>query len=279
MACVLAPLLAVSVVTARAQTIQTVDDAKLPRFDVVSVKPSDPNANRGSFGFPLGGFHQENVTLFNTLLTAFAIRPYQVPAMPDMIQRERYTIDARAPAGASRTDLPLMVRALLIDRFKLRYHIDRKEEDAYVLTLARRDGRLGPHMRSSSVDCAARRAAAAQQQPVDPLPPGAAECGVRNGPGMINFGGMPFASFVQMLSNQVGKQVVDQTGLSGNYDVDLRFALASAGAPRTDGQAATPDDAPSIFTAVQEQLGLKLTPGKAPVDVLVIDHIEQPDPD
>ena len=141
------------------------------------------------------------------------------------------------------------------------------------------DGRLGPQLRRSSVDCAARIAAQAEQKPTDPLPAGAAECGIRNGPGRIDFGGLPVSLLVQMLSGQVGKPVIDRTGLNGNYDVELRFALGSAGPPRPDGQAALPDDAPSIFTAVQEQLGLKLVPGEAPVDTLVIDHIERPDPD
>jgi uncharacterized protein (TIGR03435 family) len=86
---------------------------------------------------------------------------------------------------------------------------------------------------------------------------------------------------VQMLSNQTGRQVVDKTGLTGNFDVDLRFTLESAGPPRVspDGTPPGPSDAVSIFTAVQEQLGLKLERGKATVDYLVVDHIERPEAD
>jgi uncharacterized protein (TIGR03435 family) len=173
-----------------------------------------------------------------------------------------------------------MVRALLIDRFKLRYHVDRRDEDGYVVTLARRDGRLGPKLHVSPVDCPARLAALRQKQDVPPQPPGTVECGIRNGPGVINFGCMPMSRLVQMLSNQTGKQVVDHTGLTGNFDVELEWSLESTGALRanTNEQAPTPVDAPSIFTAVQEQLGLKLEPGKAPVDHLIIDSIERPDP-
>jgi uncharacterized protein (TIGR03435 family) len=173
-----------------------------------------------------------------------------------------------------------MVRALLIDRFKLRYHIERREEDGYALRLARRDARFGPNLHASTVDCPARRAARSENRDVPPLPAGALECGMRNAAGVINFGGVPMSVFVEMLSNQTGRQVVDRTGLSGNYDVDLRFSVDSQ-RPRgsADRQPPAPDDAPSIFTAVQEQLGLKLEPGRAPVDRLIIDHIERPDPD
>ena len=82
-----------------------------------------------------------------------------------------------------------MLRALLIDRFKLRYHIEHGVTDGYTLTLARADGRLGPKLRASAVDCAARLAAAAQKQPVPPLPPGATACGIRNARGLLDFGG------------------------------------------------------------------------------------------
>jgi len=267
---------------AMAQTMQRVEDAQLPRFEVASVKPGDPAAGRAFFGIPPGRFVQQDMNLVSALAMAFGLQPYQLGSpLPDLIQFERFSIAARMPDGAAPADRGLMVRALLIDRFKLRYHIERREEDGYVLTMARRDGRLGPKLRASSADCPARLAALRQKQEPPPLPPGAAECGVRNGPGVINFGGMPISMLPGMLSNQTGKQVIDQTGLSGNFDVDLRFSLGSVGPPRTrpDGQPPAPDDAPSIFTAVQEQLGLKLEPGKAPVDRLVIDHIERPDPD
>jgi uncharacterized protein (TIGR03435 family) len=266
---------------AMAQTLQLIDDTKLPRFEVASVKPGDPNADRGSFGTPAGRFVQENVNLVSALLLAFGARPYQFGTLPDLILRDSFSINARMPAGAARADVALMVRALLIDRFKLRYHVERKEEDAYVLTLVRLDGRLGPQLHSSPVDCAARMSALQQKQELPPQPPGTVECGMRNGRGLINFGGMPMSLLVQMLSSQTGKQVVDRTGLSGNFDVELQWSPESTGPLGTNpnGQPPTPGDPPSIFTAVQEQLGLKLGPGKAPVDRIVIDHIERPDPD
>ncbi len=266
---------------ALAQTIDVIDAAKLPRFEVASVKPGDPNAQRASVGVPPGRFVQQDMNLVSALMMAFGIRPYQLAPFPDFITRERFTINAKAPDGASRQDLPLMVRALFIYRFKLRYHVERKEEDGYVLVLARRDGRFGPQLHASVVDCAARIAAQRNKQDVPPLPPGSPECGIRNGPGTLNFGGMPFSLLVQMLSNQTGRQVVDQTGIIGNVDVELHWSFPAT-APRASADvAAAPlaDDGISIFTAVQEQLGLKLENGKAPVDHLIVDHIERPTED
>jgi uncharacterized protein (TIGR03435 family) len=266
---------------AGAQTIQSIDDAKLPRFEIASVKPGDPTSDRGMFGMLPGRFAQQNVTLVDAIMMAFNLRGfYQLGPLPDLVRRERFTIDARMADGAPRADVPLMVRALLIDRFKLKYHVERKEEEGYALTLARHDGRLGPKLRASTVDCPARLSARQRNQDVPPLPAGALECGMRNAAGVINFGGVAMSVFVQMLSNQTGRQVVDQTGLSGNYDVDLRFSPDSP-RPRAsaDSQPPAPDEAISIFTAIQEQLGLKLEPARAPVDHLIIDHIERPDPD
>jgi uncharacterized protein (TIGR03435 family) len=268
-------------VPAGAQTIQAVDDAKLPRFEIASVKPGDPSSDRGMFGMPPGRFAQQNVTLVDAIMMAFNLRGvYQLGPLPDLVRRERFTIDARAAEGAPRADVPLMVRALLIDRFKMKYHVERKEEEGYALALARRDGRLGPKLRASTVDCRTRLAARSRKEGLPPLPAGALECGMRNAAGVINFGGVPMSVFVQMLSNQTGRQVVDQTGLSGNYDVDLRFSIDSV-RPRAsaDGPPPVPDDAPSIFTALQEQLGLKLEPTKTAVERVLIDHIERPEPD
>jgi uncharacterized protein (TIGR03435 family) len=146
-----------------------------------------------------------------------------------------------------------------------------------MLVLARRDGRFGPQLRVSSGDCVARLAAQRLKQNPPPLPPGAVECGVRHGPGLIDVGGMPMSALAQMLSNQTGRQVVDHSGIAGNVDVELHWSLQSTSLGASPEATPPPDDGPSIFTAVQAQLGLKLENGKASVDHLVIDHIERPD--
>jgi uncharacterized protein (TIGR03435 family) len=259
------------------QTIDVVDDARLPRFEVASIKPGDPGSTRATVGFPPGRFVQENLRMFDALMMAFGVRPYQLGTLPELLQRERFTINAKVPEGTPPQERMLMLRALFVDRFKLRYHVEHKEEDAFVLVLARKDGRFGPQLRASEVDCVARLAAQRQKQNPPPLPPGARECGVRNGPGVIDVGGMPMSTVAQMLSNQTGRQVVDRSGIAGNVDVELHWSLQSTSLRATADATPSPDDGPSIFTAVQEQLGLKLENGKATVDRLVIDRIERPD--
>jgi len=261
-----------------AQRIEAIDEATLPRFEVASVRLGNPNATSARIGTPPGRFVQEDMDMFSALNMAFGVRPYQMPnPLPDVL-RGRYSIDAKMPAGAPQKDVGLMVRALLIDRFKLRYHVETKEQDGYALTL-RRDGRLGPGIRQSTADCGARIAAQRRNETLQPMPAGSKECGIRNGPGTIDFGGMPLSLLMQMLSNQTGQQVVDRTGLTGPFDVELHWSSSSGPLRASPDSGQAGDNGPSIFTAVEEQLGLKLEPTKAPVDYLVIDHVERPEPD
>ena len=232
----------------------------------------------GRVDFPPGRFVQENVPLLNALSLAFDLRSYQMGGpFPDLVTREPFTIDARMPAASTATELRLMLRSLLIDRFKLRVHVESREQEAYALTLARRDGRLGPQLRPSRVDCPARMEAQRRNEPLPPELEGSKPCAFNFAPGRIEMVGMRLSTLVVMLAGQVGRPVVDQTGLTETFDIEMQWSFAtSAGLGRGDTAAGT--DGPSIFTAVQEQLGLKLEPSKTSVDSLVIDHIEHPDP-
>ena len=99
-------------------------------------------------------------------------------------------------------------------------------------------------------------------------------------PGQIRFGGLPITQITQMLGGQTGRMVVDRTGLTGNWEFVLTFAAEQRGQPPPGVELPAPDpNAPSLFTAIQEQLGLKLESTKGPVDVLVIDSVEQPTSD
>lgn len=162
---------------AAAQRVESIDDAKLPRFEVASVRRGDPNARPGRVDFPPGRFVQENVPLLNALSLAFDLLSYQLAGpLPDLVTREPFTIDARMPAVSTAAELRLMLRSLLIDRFKLRVHVESREQDAYALTLARGDGRLGPQLRPSRVDCPARMEAQRRNEPLPPLPEGSKPC-------------------------------------------------------------------------------------------------------
>ena len=181
-----------------------------------------------------------------------------------------------------------MVRQMLADRFKLKVRIEPREVDSYALVLARSDGALGPGIRPSTVDCQAL--AEARKRGEVPAPPPQLgqrpQCGsssqMRNTPaGRVEkrmMGAARISSVVSAAQGAVGRPVLDRTGLTGTYDIDLEFA-------REDQLQAAPDagagaaSAPSIFTALQEQLGLKLERGRHTMDVLVIEHVEMPTPD
>ncbi|MGE0447733.1 MAG: TIGR03435 family protein, partial [Vicinamibacterales bacterium] len=165
---------------------------------------------------------------------------------------------------------------------------------------AREDGRLGPGLVPSTVDCAAMMRAArpaggppGAPPPAGPLPfappkPGERPtCGVMMGPGRLSAGGWPIGNVLGVIEGQAGRIVIDRTGLTGNFDLDLTWTpdfmanlpAGAAGAPTTIfGQAIDPNG-PSLATAIQEQLGLKLEATKAPVEVLVIDSVSRPTPD
>jgi uncharacterized protein (TIGR03435 family) len=156
--------------------------------------------------------------------------------------------------------------------------------------MARSDGRLGPQLKKSETDCAAMMAAARGRGPAMP-PPGPPQpgdkmpCGIRIGPGNMVVGGAPLAQFANSLGMFVGRIVQDRTGLTGNYDINLTFTpdqmpQRAPGTPgdqpiRVNGIDIDPNG-PSIFTAVQEQLGLKLDSQRGPVEMLVIDRAEKP---
>jgi uncharacterized protein (TIGR03435 family) len=155
-------------------------------------------------------------------------------------------------------------------------HTERRDRPIYALMPARADGRLGPRLRRLDADCAALGDAASQGKapPRPQLPEGIALCGVQRTEGTILSGGLTMPMFVQLLTGQAGRVVVDQTGLDGYYAFALNYAQQPAAAADS-----APGDRPSLFTALQEQLGLKLEAQRSPVDVLVVDRIERPTED
>ena len=195
--------------------------------------------------------------------------------------RDRYDVTVKPPAGLTREQLreqmPLMWRAMFADRMKLLAHVEQRERDVYQLVVAREDGKLGPDLRPSTLDCTPR--------PVQGTPPSSPQtvpslqerqnrCGLSMSVGLIVSGGVTMDRLVPSLGGLAGGNVENHTGLEGQYAVTLRFSPARqlGGAENS----AAPDDAPDFFTALREQLGLKLERQKKPVSVFVIDHIERP---
>jgi len=187
------------------------------------------------------------------------------------VTSERYDLRATANATTTSDDLRAMLRTLLAERLKLQAHLEPREQPVYFLVAARVDGSLGPQMQRATRDCAAIDAADRAGLPHPTLTPpanGAPTCGLRVNDGEMLGGGKTMSELAGNLGRAAGRRVFDRTGIDGYFDFALRFSR--------DQDAANPD-APSIFTALQEQLGLKLEPGRAPLQTLVIDHIERPD--
>jgi uncharacterized protein (TIGR03435 family) len=176
-----------------------------------------------------------------------------------------------------------MLRSLLTERFKLAFHNETRDMPVYALMKARTDGKLGAGLTPAANDCAAlgRGRRGGGPPPAPPQPGQKMECGMMIGPGRLNAGGMPMSNLATALAPQVGRIVLDKTELTGNYDFELIYApeaLGGVGAPPllNGGQVQVDPNAPNLFTALQEQLGLKLDSQRGPVDVVVIDRIEVP---
>jgi len=256
-------MIATICVDARASA-QTPSQAAQPAFEVASVRRHDTDDQSVSMvAEPGGRFRAINIPIRLLIRTAYNLQDDQIVAGPVWLDADRFDIIAKTEAGAPRSELLRTLQTLLRDRFKLVTRREPRELPVYALGLARSDRRLGASLRPNACerDQAGRRADATPNQPV---------CGsISTGVGRLTLRAMPIALLVQYLSPVVSRVVIDQTELTGNFDVDLQWSPETV---RTD-------DALSVFTALQEQLGLKLQPTKRPVDVLVIEHIEQPAPD
>lgn len=269
------------IVTAQSQKPSATTAMPRLTFEVASIKRNvsgDPGASIRVQ--PGGQMTVTNNSLYNLIRNAYGTQRFEmIPGanLPSWIDSDRWDIVAKPPAGAPEVQeqMQLRLRSLLEDRFKLVARREMREMPIYELAVARADGQLGPQMKPSGDECAAQgRARAAGVQP-PPLPAGAF-CGTRTNNGTVSMKGVPLSNFVRNLGGMTGRFVIDKTGLTGPYDLDLQFTpdQPAAGAP-----PGTPGDGASLFAAIQEQLGLKLEAKRAPVEVLVIDSAERPTED
>jgi uncharacterized protein (TIGR03435 family) len=263
-----------------------------PTFEVASVRPNNSGERNITFTYQGGRFNATNVTLRMLIRHSYGIQDSQIVGGPSWVNSDRFNIIAKGDVGQSPafpvqlaegpSRLQLMMQALLAERFKLVVRKESKESNVYALIPARSDGRLGPALRRSDVDCAAlaaaARAAASSALPVQPEQARATRCRLSRGLGAIAIDGRPLVQLASSLSNIVGRRVVDRTGLSGNFDVDLTWTpdQMPPSFPRSDEPTTASSDGPSIFTAIREQLGLKLLAQTRPDDVLAIERAERP---
>ncbi len=240
-------------------------DAK-PEFAVAAIKPSRPGSPRGGYGIRGQEVSATNVTVNWMIKLGYNVHAHQISGGPAWLDSERYDTVGRSdtPGQPNRDQMKLMFRKLLVDRFQLRFHIEKKELPVYAMVVARTGAKI----------------AVSNGDPHDF--PG---IGFGREPGVISlFGRNTGLNGVVngLQSNILDRPVVDQTGLTGRYDFMLRFtpdpdqAASFGGVPPAN--TADLDAPPDIFTAFEQQLGLKLQPTKALVDVMVIDRIERPSP-
>jgi uncharacterized protein (TIGR03435 family) len=271
-----------------------------PKFEVASVRENTSGSNQVTFSSnqPGGRFNVVNIPLIILMRSAYRLQDSQLVGAPNWTETARFDITAKAegdlppssPIGPPPSNM-VMLQSLLEERFKLKVHSEVREQPIYALVVAQSPGRLGPHLAQSNVDCQAAAAVGPKNPPASPAPPKPGErpqCGTHMGFGEIRGGARPMTLLASMLAQVVQRPVVDRTGLAGGYDFDLRWTpdtlpARPPGTPadqpfRMNGVDIDPTG-PSIFTAIQEQLGLKLESTRGPVDVLVVDHIERPTPD
>jgi uncharacterized protein (TIGR03435 family) len=265
--------------TLRAQT--AAEPSKPPAFEVASVKPNTSGDGRVlMMPQPGGRLSLVNVPLKLMIRNAYRLQDFQIVGGPDWMSTARYDVVAKAGTGnPSQEELQLMLRSLLADRFKLTAHPDKREMPTYAMVLARNDGRLGKELKKSDADCAGPVTAPAAPPPPGQMP----RCGFVLGFGNLKARGSTLAALASSLSTFAGRIVVDQTGLPGGFDVDLTWTPDNLPRPQGGGDqpvtvngTAIDPNGPSLFTALQEQLGLKLESAKGPVEVLVIDRAEKP---
>ena len=216
--------------------------AAAPQFEVASIRPSNPDEMHGGSGCPTGNGRLtfNNVTLKRCIMGAYGIGPNQIIGGPAWIDADRFEIVAKSDKPDGTGLLDAMFRTLLADRFKLVLHRETRPLQAYVVDIAKN----GPKLEKAVT--------------------GGAK--TSSGRGLIDAQVITMSRFAEVLSRQMDLPVVDRTNLDGAFNLKLEW----------NSDTTRPEAGPSIFTAIQEQLGLRLQSQKVPLEVLVIDHAERP---
>ena len=294
----------VTVALAADRAIAQSPAAAEPRFEVASVKPVDPFAEirrNGRQGGPIvmpqtgvrfepGGRLVAVATLRTLIMRAYGIKTYQLEGGPKWLPSDYFSISAKAAnETATNAEMSEMLKSLLVERFGLRVHVETRPSSVHTLTVARPDGRLGAGLKRTSKECEARledEKRTGAKPPAPPMPTGpqtplTPACGgistriMATGGATYAMGGWPLSSLVEHFSNELGAPVIDQTGLSGRFDAVVEYESGRRPGRGPDLNSTDPLPVP-LPQAVQQQLGLKLDKGTAPLPITIVDAAEQP---
>ena len=232
--------------------------AQAPAFEAATVK-----RNPGQVGmetlFQAGAFRAQNHTVRELARYAYQMQTFRIVGGPDWLHNLRFDVTGKAEGPTTRANLSAMLRTLLTERFKLAVHHETRQMPIYALVTARDDRRLGPQLRPGS-------ASTCRASGPSWLPNELTRCGaLLQNPGMFTGRSVTLTQLTTEMSQNLDRLVVDKTGLTGPFDLDLKWDAGLA-------DTATP----ALFTALREQLGLKLDAQRGPVEVLVIDSVERP---
>lgn len=263
---------------------QTTPQAQRAEFDAASVKRNTSGQGPRGISFsPTGRFAWTAMTLKQLMQSAYGELEFkEIAGGPRWIDSERFDIVATstdALADGTPRGLFARLRTLLEDRFQLKAHVESRVRPVYALQPVATPMVAGPDLRKTGIDCGAviREQATGRrpQVPDGDRPP----CSMRPGLGQLTGHGITMGMLTGSLGSSVDRPVIDRTGLSGTFDIALKWAPELPPGTLINGAPAPPDDGPSIFTAVREQLGLKLEATRAEVPVLVVDDAQMPTPD
>jgi uncharacterized protein (TIGR03435 family) len=262
--------------------------AQEPAFEVASIRPNPAAGSTDIRPMANGRLTATRASTRSLILRAHGLHDSQLVGGPAWIDVDRFDIDARAaaaPVGGPEALMPLL-RTLLASRFSLRTHVETREMPAYALVHARRDKALGPQIRPTQADCS-RANVLTEPELIASAREGWPPCGQvsavssvvkTESSSMIRIrirrSGVTMRDFVTTFDVNMGRPVIDRTGLEGRFDMEYSFA---PGRSETAAQSApSPGAPPTLLVALEEQLGLKLESERAAVPVLVIDSVERP---
>jgi len=265
----------------QAGAFQSVSDVA---FEIASIKPAGQMVPAAP-GSP-DRFVRRGITLSLLLVYVSELSELQIQGGPDWVRSERFDIEAKADGRPTAERMRRMVHNLLAERFRLTTHVETRELPRYVLLKARSDGRLGPKLRPSEIDCpsiiagrdSAEELPAAVSQPIGP-PRCAFTFSMAGGAFTILLHGASISQFIRALRPLTDRFIVDGTGLNERYDIELeteRPEFRGQSFQPSSGQQVDQRDGLLLPTALSEQLGLKLQAERGPVDVLIVDHVERP---